>query len=136
MRRDNQWLTFRLNWLWQRHFGDVPQRNPVVVRFGSYAKFRFGSIKLDRKSQITYITITSMFKDQKVPMGVIDHTIAHELCHYTHGFSSLHPRLHQYPHQGGVVQKELENRGLIHLVRAYRGWMGEYRKKLGYGRGK
>ena len=63
-------------------------------------------------------------------MAVVDHTIAHELCHYTHGFSSPHERLHKYPHNGGVVKRELEDRNLHHLVKAYAQWVKVYREEL------
>lgn len=71
-----------------------------------------------------------MFKDVNIPVEVIDHTIAHELCHYTHGFSSPKRQLHKYPHHGGVIQRELAERNLQHLSRAYRRWIREYREFL------
>lgn len=71
-----------------------------------------------------------MFKDLSIPAEVVDHTIAHELCHYTHGFSSPKPKMHHYPHHGGVIAKELRNRDLQHLVEAYKAWLKEYRKLL------
>ena len=71
-----------------------------------------------------------MFKDLTIPQEVIDQTIGHELVHYAHGFSSVHPRLHRYPHAGGVVRKEMKERGMEHLYQAYRNWMKSYRKLL------
>ncbi len=71
-----------------------------------------------------------MFKDASIPVEVIDHTIAHELCHYTHGFSSPKRQLHKYPHHGGVIKDELEERNLHHLSRAYREWIKEYKQSL------
>jgi len=71
-----------------------------------------------------------MFKDPKIPPEVVDHTIGHELVHYTHGFSSIHPRLHKYPHAGGVVRKEMTERGMDYLYRAYKDWMKQYRRTL------
>lgn len=128
--RDDKWLLFRLDQLWSSHFSDVPQVNPVFIRFGRFAKLRFGSIRLDRKSNKTYIIITGMFQDQKIPQGVVDHTIAHELVHYTHGFSSPHKRMHKFPHEGGVVRDEMEKRGLIYLINSYQQWVKNYRKEL------
>ena len=77
-----------------------------------------------------------MFKDEKIPGEVVDHTIGHELTHYTHGFSSRRPRMHKYPHAGGVVKKEMEERGMGHLHRAYKVWVKQYREilKQSYGR--
>ncbi len=128
--RDDAWLLSRLNHLWDNYFDDVKQINPVFIQFGRYSKFRLGSIRLDYISKKSYVTITGMFKDPSVPVEVVDHTIAHELCHYTHGFSSPKPRLHKYPHHGGVIKKELEGRKLHHLVKAYAQWLKVYRKTL------
>ena len=128
--RDDKWLLSRLDYLWTKYFLDVEQVNPVFIRFGRYARFRFGSIRLDRRTKKTYIIITGMFKDENVSQEVVDHTIAHELCHYTHGFSSPHKRLHRFPHEGGIIKAELENRGLIQLYKAYRSWIKEYKEEL------
>lgn len=128
--RDDNWLLSRFDFIWSKYFTDISQNNPVFVKFGRFSKFRLGSIKFDRKSGKSYITITSMFKDGKVPVEVIDHTLAHELVHYTHGFSSKRTRLHRYPHAGGVVNKEMTKRGMGYLVKAYKEWMRSYRIKL------
>lgn len=128
--RDNNWLLSRLDFVWSRYFSDIPQTNKVFIKFGRNAKFRLGSIRLDKKTKASFITITSMFKDPKIPSEVVDHTIGHELVHYTHGFSSVHPRLHRYPHAGGVVKKEMELRGMGYLHKAYKEWIKRYRKEL------
>lgn len=130
--RDNKWLLSRLDYVWTNYFPNVAQTNRVFIRFGRNARFRLGSIKLDKRTGNSIITLTGMFKATAIPQEVIDHTIAHELCHYTHGFSSPAPRLHKYPHHGGIIKKELENRGLGHLVKAYKLWIREYRKKINY----
>lgn len=128
--RDNRWLLSRLDYLWSKHFQDVSQTNPIHINFGRFSKYRLGSIKLNRKTDRSYITITGMFKSSAVPTEVIDHTIAHELVHFAHGFSSKRARLHKYPHAGGVVKKEMENRGMGYLNKAYGLWVKEYRKQL------
>lgn len=128
--RDNKWLLSRLDYLWSNYFNDIKQVNPVFIKFGRYSRLRFGSIKMDSRKKHTLITITSMFKDIKVPQEVVDHTIAHELCHYTHGFSSPHRRLHKYPHEGGVIKRELSERKLVHLYYAYQAWLKIYREEL------
>lgn len=128
--RDDVWLLTRLNLLWEYYFSNVEQINPVFIRFGRYSKYRLGSIRLEKTTKNSYITITGMFKDPQIPVEVVDHTIAHELCHYTHGFSSPKPRLHKYPHHGGVIKKELKARNLHHLVKAYDVWLKQYRKTL------
>ncbi len=129
-KRDNVWLISRLNSLWTNYFSDVEQGNPVIIKFGRYSKFRLGSIKLSKKTKKSYITITGMFKQKNIPSDVVDQTIAHELVHYAHGFSSFRPRLHQYPHAGGIVNKELRQRGMDHLLKSYRAWVLEYKKQL------
>lgn len=128
--RDDVWLLSRLNTLWDLYFSNVGQTNPVKIRFGRYSRFRLGSIRLERHSKMSFITVTGMFKDPRIPVEVVDHTVAHELCHYAHGFSSTKPRLHRYPHHGGVIKKELESRGMHKLVKAYDKWLVEYRKTL------
>jgi hypothetical protein len=128
--RNDVWLLSRLNHLWGAYFNNVSQDNPVSIRFGRYSKFRLGSIRLERHTKHSYITVTGMFKDPSIPIQVVDHTIAHELCHYAHGFSSTKPRLHKYPHHGGVIKKELESRGMHALVKAYAKWLDEYRRTL------
>lgn len=128
--RDNNWLLFRLDFIWNKYFADIPQKNKVFIRFGRYAKFRLGSIRLNPRTKASVIIITSMFKDHKIPTEVVDHTIGHELVHYAHGFSSVYPKLHRYPHAGGVVRREMADRGMGSLYLAYKDWMKEYRKKL------
>jgi hypothetical protein len=129
-KRDDIWLLSRLDYLWSNYFSDVTQDNPIFIAFGRYSKFRLGSIKFDRRNKKSYITITSMFKDMSIPVEVVDHTIAHELCHYTHGFSSPKAQLHRYPHSGGVIQRELAERNLQYLSKAYKLWIKEYREIL------
>ena len=134
-KRDNIWLLSRLDYLWSTFFSDVTQDNPIFIQFGRHSKFRLGSIRFDPRTKKSVITITSMFKDPTIPVEVVDHTIGHELCHYTHGFSSPKRQLHRYPHSGGVIQQELEERNLHHLVGAYKKWVKEYRNQLKKDRG-
>ncbi|OGE30343.1 hypothetical protein A2631_01035 [Candidatus Daviesbacteria bacterium RIFCSPHIGHO2_01_FULL_44_29] len=129
-KRDDNWLLSRLDYLWTNFFSDVAQINPVSIGFGRYSKLRLGSVRLDRTTKKTFITLTGMFKDERIPVEVVDQTIAHELCHYAHGFSSPKPRLHKYPHYGGVINKELRKRGLVNLIKAYAKWLKEYRESL------
>ena len=128
--RDNKWLLSRLDYIWSNYFPNIKQTNRVFIRFGRNTRFRLGSIKLDKKTNYSIVTLSGMFRNPTVPQEVIDHTIAHELCHYTHGFSSTRPRLHKYPHHGGVIKRELKIRGLGHLVIAYKDWVRRYRKQL------
>lgn len=145
--RDNEWLEKKLEYLLRNYFADVTVTNPIEIRFGREAKFRFGSIKLVKpkglhfltsrsKPQKSVITITSMFAKEDVPSEVVQFTIAHELTHYAHGFSSTNKRLFRHPHHGGVVDAEIKKRGGEHLIAAYKQWIKEYRKKILAGRAK
>lgn len=125
--RDDRWLLSRLDDIWSKFFADTPQTNKVFIKFGRNAKFRLGSIRLNRRTKASFITITALFKQESVPEDVINHTIAHELVHYSHGFSSNRPRMHKYPHAGGVVKKEMEERGMGHFYKSYKNWIKEYR---------
>lgn len=128
--RDDKWLLSRLDDLWEKYFFDIPQTNKIFINFGRFAKYRLGSIRLDKQTKASIITITSMFKSSKIPQEVVDHTIGHELVHYAHGFSSTHRKLHKYPHAGGVVKKEMGERGMSYLYKAYREWIKDYRQAL------
>ncbi len=128
--RDNKWLAGRLQWLWQTYFADVEQKNTVIIRFGRWAKYQFGLISFDRSKNVSTITINRMFSSPTVPVKVVEHTIAHELVHYSHGFSSPHKRRHRYPHEGGIVNKDLRARGLGDRLDAYKTWLKAYRKSL------
>lgn len=128
--RDNKWLLSRLDYLWTEYFSDVPQNNRVFISFGRFAKYRLGSIRLNKRTKSSIIIISGMFKDQTIPPEVVDHTIAHELIHYAHGFSSKHPRLHKYPHAGGVVKREMMERSMGHLYNFYKKWVKHYRQLL------
>lgn len=128
--RDNNWLLARLDDLWTSYFDDIETLNPVFIRFGRFSKYRLGSIKLNRRTGASLITITGMFKSARIPQQVVDHTIAHELVHYAHGFSSNKKRLHKYPHAGGVVDKEMRSRGMGYLLEAYKKWVKEYREQF------
>ena len=153
--RDHAWLEKQLNFLLKKYFADVEMTNPIEIKFGREAKFRFGSIRLLKprgyrglrglrrlgrdksvEPEKSVITITSMFRKDEVPVGVVQYTIAHELCHYAHGFSSYNKRLFKYPHHGGVVNKEIKKRGGEHLILVYKKWIKEYRQKILEGREK
>jgi hypothetical protein len=108
--RDDDWLAERVSLLRQVHFADVPQGYPITTRFGIRARNRFGSIGAQGRQ--TIILVNRLFADAFVPTFVVDGTLAHELAHYAHGYGSGLPLLHRDPHRGGVVDKELERRGL------------------------
>lgn len=137
--RDNIYLENLMYDLWDNYFCDVPRQNIVIIRFGKRSKRQLGCIKLvkdpnlinklekeygipDVKS-ITLITVTKYFANEDIPEYVISSTIAHELCHYTHGFNSPLRQIYNKPHQGGVVTKELKRRGLGNMYSDSQKWL-------------
>ena len=135
-KRDNTWLLHRLNDLWDKYFTDIPQPNRLFISFGRRAKFRFGSIRLEEAprlmstNQQTVMSITGLFQNANIPQDVVDYTIAHELVHYAHGFSSPLPQKFRHPHKGGVVHRDMRARGMERLVLSYKKWIKEYKSKF------
>lgn len=143
--RNNQWLENLMYSIWEEYFNDIPRKNYVLIKFGKRAKRQLGSIKWVRgrtkvkgllkdrveevqsqdDTRITVITITSLFKGKSVPKYVVVSTIAHEMVHYAHGFFSPLKQIYNHPHQGGVIGKELEERGLGGIHRKSRKWLKE-----------
>ena len=119
-RRNDAWLTERIQLLWENHFADVPKGFPIVTRFGSRARYRFGSIAARNGKSL--ILINQLFAAPNVPTYVVDATLAHELAHYAHGFGSGLPRKYAHAHRGGVVDTELEKRGLGELSAKAERW--------------
>lgn len=151
--RDNSWLKKELEYLLKTYFNDIVITNPIEIKFGREAKFRFGSIRLvkprgikslkllmslkslkNTQPQKSIITITSMFASEAIPVDVVRYTISHELCHYAHGFSSSNKQLFKHPHHGGVVNRELDKRGAHHLTVEFKKWLKQYKKKILAGR--
>jgi predicted metal-dependent hydrolase len=127
--RDDKWLFEKLDEVWDEYFPDVTQENDVRIVWGRKARTRLGSIKAGErrigKHPETIITINSLFKDVNIPEYVVVATIAHELSHYTHGFHSPLERKYQNPHAGGVVHKEMKDRGLEKILKAQKKWLKE-----------
>lgn len=125
--RTNAWLAARLQYLHQTYFDDIAIPNLILVKFGRASRTRFGSIvartRPGEREITTYITINSLFKDETVPEYVIDATLMHEFTHYAHGFHSPLPQKYRYPHQGGIVDKEIIVRGGEHLLRQQKEWI-------------
>lgn len=133
--RDNEWLESKLEWLIRRYFRDLEISNQLIIKFGRKAKRRLGSIKKISRSkgiisfhrnifdEPSIITITGYFKDPRIPEYVVMSTIAHELAHYAHGFSSPLAQKFQHPHRGGIVHKELQSRGLCEMEKRAEKWL-------------
>ncbi|HNW33200.1 MAG TPA: hypothetical protein PKL44_03090, partial [Candidatus Dojkabacteria bacterium] len=123
-----------------------------IIKFGKFSKRQLGSIKLangrtkikslirkkedelnvqDDKS-ITVVTVTRFFQKDVVPEFVVRATIAHELCHYTHGFQSPLEKKFDKPHQGNIINKELAKRGLLEEEKKADKWLKENWIKIVY----
>lgn len=131
--RNNEFLENILYDLWENHFCDIPRKNFVLIKYGKYSKRQLGSIKLANRNtkikgllkkkkdeyisqddkSITVITVTGYFKNESIPEFIVRATVAHELCHYAHGFNSPLEKRFQKPHQGSIIKKELALRGLL-----------------------
>ncbi len=138
--RDDNWLQEKLYEIWENHFADVPRLNVVLIKFSKRSKRQLGAIswlgkktkKIEKmlntegpadESRVSLITITSYFKDPQIPDQVVLGTIAHELCHYAHGFSSPLNQIFEHPHKGGVIRKELQKRGLLDEYKLSKKWL-------------
>ena len=124
--RDDKWLFQQLDEVWETFFPDMPQDNDVRIVWGRRTKRQLGCISRDTNNDAgTLIKINALFKDEKVPDFVVQATIAHELAHYAHGFHSPIERKFEKPHEGGVVHKELDNRGAKKLEQMSKRWLKE-----------
>ncbi len=138
--RDDDWLQEQLYDIWESYFADVPRLNIVLIKFSKKSKRQLGAIswlgnktkKIEKmlevegpadESRVSLITITSFFKDPLIPDYVVLGTIAHELCHYSHGFSSPLNQIFEHPHKGGVIRKEMQKRGLLDLYKTSKKWL-------------
>lgn len=122
--RDNAWLQSRLHYLWDHYYGDAPVGYPITAVFGRAARYRYGSIFNQGKQ--CRILINGLFAHPDVPEFVVDATLVHELAHYVHGYGSGLAKLHSHPHRGGVIDKEMEQRGCLHLEDQAFAWRRSY----------
>ena len=126
MDKNLEWLNARLNTIWGQYFSDIPQETPVRIKWGQRSYRRLGSIRLKTAptgQHYSQITISSLLKAPQVTSLIVDQIIAHEIVHYVHGFGSERPRILRHPHQGGVIMKEFQKRGLWEIFRYYDSWM-------------
>lgn len=146
-KRSNEWLEDLMYEIIEDHFNDIPVKNLILIKFGRASKRQLGSIKwvtpktrvksLMKKKRIkdfhrnqddkriSLITITKKFQNSEIPEFVVKSTIAHELCHYAHGFSSPIKQQYKYPHQGGIIRKELRRRDLEDINLKAKKWLRE-----------
>lgn len=118
--RDNAWLKFKLELVEERYFPEVAAEE-VKICFSGRSRQRLGSIR--HEGERSKIKVNALLSRESIPEFVIEEVIAHELVHYVHGFGSNRPRLHKYPHRGGVVDQEMSERGAGHLIVATKEWL-------------
>lgn len=140
--RDNKWLQDKLFELWEGSFVDVPRKNTVLIKFSKRSYRQLGCITwvnnktrgikpllassnevIEDDKRISLINVTGYFKDEEIPEVVVLGTIAHEMCHYAHGFNSPLNQIYDHPHKGGVIKKELQARGLGELYKRANAWL-------------
>lgn len=123
--RDDRSLIDLLDSIIAINFPEVADHRELLsINFGRRARTRLGSIKQTRgRGKQSIITINGLFREEKYPTDIIRATIAHELCHFVHGFSSPLPQLASFPHLGGIVDKELVSRGLGDLLKFQKRWL-------------
>lgn len=115
-----------LDTIWQGYFADLPRVNEVQIAYCRPWKTRLGLIRMSLDNAISFIGINSLLRSVQLPECVLLTTIAHELVHYAHGFGSPLPRLYEHPHANGIVEKELERRGLGSALHECDTWIKEY----------
>ena len=139
--RDNLWLTEKLIFIHQTYFPDITDGNEIEVKFGRANKTRLGSIsirekkakrtQLDRRKikylnadeVVSIITINGYFAREDIPEAIVEGVLAHEFCHFVHGFNSMRPRAHGKPHLGGIIDKELIDRGFGDILKFQKRWV-------------
>ncbi|MEX0934458.1 MAG: hypothetical protein WDZ42_01525 [Candidatus Saccharimonadales bacterium] len=125
--RTDKWLENLFQDTYNLYFSDVKKKNPIKVEFGRRAKRRLGSINIrPSNSSLSVIRVNGWFRHQCVPKNIVQSVIAHELCHYAHGFNSGSDKTqHKYPHAGGVMKSEFSERGLDKLYEYQCRWIKE-----------
>ena len=124
--RDGEWLRGEMDEIWRRYFADTPRVNRVEIGFRRPWKRRLGVISLAEDEGTTRIGINALLGHAEVPYCLTLITVAHELVHYCHGFGSPLPRRYEHPHRGGIVTRELEQRGLEAELEQYGLWIQQH----------
>lgn len=146
--RDNIWLKEKLIEMHQSHFSDITDGNEIVVQFGRKSKTRLGSISLREKGkekrrllrhkvkELTYenslsiITINGHLQNEEIPEKLVIGILAHEFCHFVHGFNSLREKRYHLPHSGGIINSELKERGLEDVLKFQKKWLKQNWKSV------
>lgn len=120
--RTNDWLHGQLNMLLEGAFSDMEKPNQIIISFGRKARRRLGSIRMSRDKKASHILVNGHLRDPEIPEQIICSVIAHELCHYAHGFCSPLPKKYKSPHAGGIIGREFKKRGLYFLLQFEKEW--------------
>jgi hypothetical protein len=146
--RDNIWLANRLHDIWQSYFAEITDGNEIEVRFGRMSKTRLGSItireklKMSRRVErrllkmlssnevVSVITINGHLQNPEIPEELVDGILAHEFCHFIHGFNSMREKKYALPHSGGIIDKELKERGFGSILKFQKKWLKDNWKKI------
>jgi len=105
-------------------FEDLVVRHHITVRVGRFARRRLGSVRRDTDGPL--ITLNPLLLHPQCPRSVLVATIAHELCHLVHGFAQEGTKPSHAPHRGGVVERELDARGLGRLNEQADKWLRDH----------
>ncbi len=123
--RTERWLRHELDRIWDRHFSDVERVSEIEIAFARGWKYRLGMIALSESRRSTYIGINQLLREPSAPEVIVTVTIAHELVHYSHGFGSPLPRLHDDRRAGDIVPIDLCHRGLRRELDQYNDWLAD-----------
>lgn len=124
--RDDPWLNDLHEDIWDRSFDDTPRANDVQVGFGPAWKSRLGLITMSLDATTSYIVVNGLLRHPDIPELVVMVTVAHEMVHYAHGFGSPLPQRYKHPHRGGVVKRELSQRGLLDAFNRSEDWVSAW----------
>lgn len=146
--RDDNWLKEKLLEMHQSHFSDITEGNEIVVQFGRKNKTRLGSIALREKGKekkrllvhrsreltheraLSIITINGHLQNEEIPEELVVGILAHEFCHFVHGFNSIREKQYQLPHSGGIIDRELKERGLEDILKFQKRWLRQNWKDI------
>lgn len=106
------------------YFPEINNLDQITLKIGQRARTRLGSIRSKSlKNRQSIVILNGLFVEEFIPEKIIEATIAHELCHYIHGFSSPLPQLFDHPHRGQTVDKEMIKRGLGDTLKFQKTWL-------------